>query len=317
MKRSLLLMMSILMVLSVAYAEQEYREYTIKKGDTLWDISGSELKDHFLWPKIWKENPQIKNPDLIFPGQTLRIPLKLIQRQVEVPEERPPEIEIPQKKEKPVKIKPEQPFIVNAALIASSGYIDREIPQIGRVTATPTGRTLIGSNEYAYIEVYNRPVKEGDRFYTLKSLGEVKHPKTGKFLGYLIQITGVVEVVGTEAGYMKAKVLKSFYEIETGSPLDIYQPIEPFPLVKVKAREGLHGTVVAARELRLINGLYDILHIDLGYADGVRPGNVFTVISGRKPHRPIGEIQVVSARAHTSVAMVIKSEQEISVGDYF
>ena len=49
--------------------------YKIKKGDTLWDISEEYLKNPFLWPNIWKENKYIKNPDLIYPGNQLVIPL--------------------------------------------------------------------------------------------------------------------------------------------------------------------------------------------------------------------------------------------------
>lgn len=54
----------------------EYVEYIVKKGDTLWGISASLLKDSFLWPELWKANPQIKNPALIFPGNRIRIPSK-------------------------------------------------------------------------------------------------------------------------------------------------------------------------------------------------------------------------------------------------
>jgi spore coat assembly protein SafA len=46
--------------------------YIVKKGDTLWDIAqrfGVSLQE------LLKANPQIKNPDLIYPGQEIRIPL--------------------------------------------------------------------------------------------------------------------------------------------------------------------------------------------------------------------------------------------------
>jgi nucleoid-associated protein YgaU len=48
--------------------------YTIKRGDTLWDISNTFYRDPFLWPFIWKANPYITNPDLIYPGNKLAIP---------------------------------------------------------------------------------------------------------------------------------------------------------------------------------------------------------------------------------------------------
>src|SRR5690349_21478857 len=45
--------------------------YTVKQGDTLWDISKVFLRDAWYWPEIWYLNPQVKNPHLIFPGDTL------------------------------------------------------------------------------------------------------------------------------------------------------------------------------------------------------------------------------------------------------
>jgi LysM repeat protein len=48
--------------------------YVVKKGDTLWDIAFSFWGDNFLWPDLWHANPQIANPDLIFPGDVLKIP---------------------------------------------------------------------------------------------------------------------------------------------------------------------------------------------------------------------------------------------------
>ena len=45
--------------------------YTVKKGDTLWGISkryGKELS------AVIAANPQIKNPNLIYPGDEVRMP---------------------------------------------------------------------------------------------------------------------------------------------------------------------------------------------------------------------------------------------------
>ena len=45
--------------------------YIVKKGDTLWGISGMYLQKPWLWPQLWDANPQIDNPHLIYPGDEL------------------------------------------------------------------------------------------------------------------------------------------------------------------------------------------------------------------------------------------------------
>jgi len=51
--------------------------YTVKRGDSLWWIAKYKdvYDDAFLWPIIYNANKdQIKNPNLIHPGQKLKIP---------------------------------------------------------------------------------------------------------------------------------------------------------------------------------------------------------------------------------------------------
>ena len=49
--------------------------YTIRWGDTLWDISEAFYRTPWLYPRIAKFN-NIRNPDLIISGRTIRVPPK-------------------------------------------------------------------------------------------------------------------------------------------------------------------------------------------------------------------------------------------------
>jgi len=49
--------------------------HTVASGDTLWAIADKTLGDGNRYPEIFEANkPMLSDPDLIFPGQVLRIP---------------------------------------------------------------------------------------------------------------------------------------------------------------------------------------------------------------------------------------------------
>uniref|UniRef100_A0A486XWV3 Uncharacterized protein with LysM domain, COG1652 n=1 Tax=Rheinheimera sp. BAL341 TaxID=1708203 RepID=A0A486XWV3_9GAMM len=70
---TLLVMSSLFNVFAdvLSIREDAPASYVVKKGDTLWDISAMYLNEPWLWPQLWQMNPQVDNPHLIYPGDTL------------------------------------------------------------------------------------------------------------------------------------------------------------------------------------------------------------------------------------------------------
>lgn len=327
-----LAMICVLCAVATVYSQtQEYKEYTIKRGDTLWNISSKEVSDPFLWPKIWKENPEIKNPDLIYPGQTVKIPLRLTQKEVAQPPRPRPETgkvltPVPLSEAKPqpqpkkevkteVIITPiEIKYLVDKDALISSGYLSDIVESKGEIIGAPSERSLLGKGNYAYIRTLN-PVSVGKKFYVVRSLGEIKHPKTGAMMGYLIDVLGIAEVVGRESGEIKVKIIASYDGILAGDLLtDFYEIEQPFVIDDPRAPD-IQGFILAARKLRFLNGMIDIVYIDKGRRDGLEVGDILGTISNSRYSVPNGFVQVISVKDKTAAAIVRASQKEVFAGD--
>jgi hypothetical protein len=68
-----LLLTGIAVAQDVSLRSDHPEEYVVVKGDTLWDISGRFLDKPWQWPAIWHANPQIENPHLIYPGDVISL----------------------------------------------------------------------------------------------------------------------------------------------------------------------------------------------------------------------------------------------------
>jgi nucleoid-associated protein YgaU len=52
---------------------QTGRIHTVVRGDTLWDISTAYLGTPWVWPSVWKDNDEIRNPHVISPDDRIWI----------------------------------------------------------------------------------------------------------------------------------------------------------------------------------------------------------------------------------------------------
>src|SRR6185437_11609075 len=47
--------------------------HTVRRGETLWEISNRYYQNPYQWPRLWSYNPQIQNPHWIYPGDHVRL----------------------------------------------------------------------------------------------------------------------------------------------------------------------------------------------------------------------------------------------------
>jgi len=213
--------------------------YTIKQGDTLWEISSKFLKDPFLWPKLWQRNPYITNPHWIYPGQPIRLtPIEEVKKeepQKEGPkdvaaEEKPKEVAkepevkkvepapIEKKPEeqsvekKPVEQKPveEKPMVFPEARTAGF-FSGIDYKGIGIVLESKEGKSIIATGDILYAAFRaSEPILVGDKFTIFRASKLISHPVTEKKIGRRYNIIADIQIIDQHGSFFAAKVLESF-----------------------------------------------------------------------------------------------------------
>ncbi|HEY5648716.1 MAG TPA: LysM peptidoglycan-binding domain-containing protein [Nitrospiria bacterium] len=285
------------------------QKYIVQEGDTLWDITQTYFQDSFLWPKLWKTNKEITDPDLIYPGNIILIPgegdvpvAPPLTAAPGVPTVPPASPVLgttePGETEKQAQagpgrrrhrievIRPEvtspQEFRLDLSSLPNPGYVVVKEKSIGKVVAARDGREIFGENETAYLlpQLGQRPMV-GDQFTVYRSVHRVKHPKTGKHLGSLVRILGTLEVTGVKPPEktVTAYILNSLDFIQPG---DLYMPVlkdlDTQNLGFSTSAEGsMAGYIVDVKENRVGQAQHDFVFLDRGLNDGLKIGNRFVI----------------------------------------
>jgi len=318
--RTLTLLTGLLLAVSgAALAEDfEYEDYTIKRGDTLWDITDVKLEDPFNWPIVWRENPQIKNPDLIFPGQKIRIPVGLLRKPettiaVEAAPEAAMPVAAPAEPEAVSITVREDAYQISADDILRGGYITFDVPRDGEVVGSPGRRIALGVDDEVYVSVADSP-KAGDKFYVIRRAEKVRHPVTNKKMGYLVRVMGVIEITRVGQKDVTARILRMFDDVQVGDYLHRYYEVEPLIFTGEARKPEVEGVVVASTDMRLLNGMLEMVYIDRGAEDGLMPGDVIAALAPGTPDRANGVLMVVGAKEKTSTLVVLGSIYDVGLG---
>lgn len=295
------------------------KNYTVIKGDTLWDISGSKLNEPMLWPRLWQVNPQITNPDLIFPGTKIWVPSReeLMRLTQGIPgmedTTATDELELDFPEFKPVVAESHKravEYIVDTNTYISTGWISDEYQSIGKVFSTDRGRDLFGKTEAVFLKT-EKEVSVGDMFLSVRKTRNIKHPNTGGKLGYQVNVTGLLQVAGIENNIPKAKVVEEYDHVDEGDDLIAYTGCTPPVRLKTARTPDINGYIVGSKLDNRISYKGDIIYLDKGFEDGLEPGDVFSI----HDNAPIGSLQVISTRPNTAAAIILDIQQEVMTGD--
>lgn len=315
------------------YSEDfEYKEYIVKKGDTLWSISKRELEDGFQWPMVWRENLKINNPDQISPGQIIIIPVRMVEKKPIAPEKVVPMEEVAREEVEPkfiinsieperevkkadLEYKPIEPLIGSTLLLAA-GYITRVIPDVGEVTGNAYGRMTYGTGDEIYIKTRNR-AQIGQKFYVIKKVSEIRHPLNKQLVGWLVKVGGVIETIESGSRGLKATVLAASDGIEVEDTLDYYYDVSSPFITGEPRRPQVSGHIVASTYMRDLNGTYDAVFIDKGTNNGLRLGDMLMTLHEGTDDKLSSVMQLVNVRKETSMGLLIKSVSEVQKGDVF
>lgn len=315
--------------------------HAVKKGDTLWDISEGYLADPLLWPKVWKFNPKIANPNLIRPGQVVKIPgiMRSTVRTAPVQSET-------------ATVDSDSSALAQAGMASSSkplplivvkrdssqddkqpgktkeisqdkyfdrgiGIITSQILKDGTVLNTPQGWSGAAAGET--IRIAAPGARVGQEFGVYRDLGDVA-PLTyyGESPGRLLEDIAILEVVASDASGQQAIIRRAFAEVKTGDILGQVPQPHIIPASKVKAGAPfVKGKVVAFHLLRQVAGPDDIVYLNIGAAHGLAPGDLLSVAAADSSEkRTSGEVMVLRVATKTATAMVTKqSGHEVRLGD--
>ena len=315
--------------------------HIVAEGETLWSLAQQFFGDPMLWPEIYRLNTDVvEDPHWIFPGEELRMqpaeasapgnlaitPTPDSARGAQPTQALPPTIfseQVPaQRQAAAVRVAAQRAYrAVREGEYYSSGFLAEASSLTTGVIVGPIERSAIsrlstrGSANLFGTVAIRPPGNEGLRPDDLLLAFSAGRPVRG--YGDVILPSGLVRVeTDTPAGENAEGVVIALYAPLIGGQR--YVKVEPFPS-QASARpspvdSGIVGQVVTTRAGREIVSLQSVLYIDRGAEDGVRLGDVFSIVSLPDPAtgaaaREQAQVVVVYTRPRTATCIVVDVSQ--------
>ncbi|MEK8044725.1 LysM peptidoglycan-binding domain-containing protein [Ideonella margarita] len=264
--------------------------YTVKKGDTLWDISKLFLKSPWRWPELWGMNlDQIRNPHLIYPGQVLFLDKSNGRARLSVGRPLQGNGQGGDGKLSP-RIREE--LLDNSAIASVPMHLigpflneavvfdDDRLAVAPRIVATQEGRVLLSRGETAYVR---GDVSAARTWQVFRSPKPLIDPGTGEVLGYEARHVGTAELktVGSES---EAAVVPSTFtvsqlreEANVGDRLAPLPPSEQDAFAPHPPGQNIAGRIISVYGDGLNAGQNQIVALNKGKRDGLERGHVLAL----------------------------------------
>ena len=295
---------SMLLLTSWAHAAPELRSdhperYTVVKGDTLWDISARFLNNPWYWPEIWHVNPQVANPHLIYPGDELALVyIDGKPRVTKVSSDRVVKLS-PKVRSEPI----DTPIPAIPLDAISSFLTDTRIVDVEALNGAPyvlegeDGRIITGAGD----RIYARGEKPADNVGVFRRSKEFRDPVTGEFLGLEARSIARGEVIAENKDVLTLRLKQSNEEVRIGDRLLVGEERR----ITTSFLPSSPDSDIEAQMISVDGGVsqigqFDVVAINRGEREGLKPGNVMAVLkSGNLVRDPVTNetIELPSERA--------------------
>ncbi|XHS78909.1 LysM peptidoglycan-binding domain-containing protein [Burkholderiaceae bacterium UC74_6] len=322
--------------------------YTVKRGDTLWDISKIFLRTPWRWPELWGMNKtDIRNPHLIYPGQVLMLVKRDGRASLQLARDAgsgaagvtklSPRVRTSDNPDAITTIPMHliEPFLTEAVVFDTD-----ELDKAPRIVAAPEGHVYLGKGDTAYVR---GNVSQATDYRVFRQAKPLKDPTTGEVLGYEAPYLGTVELIALGGTQKDAKgkdeIVPHTVQVKSvRQEMGVTDRLSPVPqreflrFVPHAPTSAINGRVISIYGEALQGGQNQVVALNRGTQDGLERGHVLALYkagnaavdttSGRRedirlPDTKSGVLLVFQTFKRVSYALIVSSQDSINAGDRF
>lgn len=204
---------------------------------------------------------------------------------------------------------------------------DAPIQGVGQVTAVEMGMKTAGDYQIIFVRLDQGGGKE---FVVQKNLAQIADPRVKGRHGQMVEVQGEVEVlekVNEQKNIYRAIVRRTLQPVEVGAVLTPGRlpMIDPLPS---ELTSGVGAKIIGGQfdKKRTLIGNNTLVFLDAGSAAGLQEGQSLAIFADERIRnkkneaimndRVIGRLKIVRVAQNFATAYVMKSVDDILVGDY-